>query len=90
MPDSKTLKVGDFVRFIALPDEWSRPGYTTPRDSLAFMKVMITRNWPSRIARIDEYGYPWIEARIARRGKWHYHTWAILESTGWRLVKRVA
>jgi hypothetical protein len=28
MPDPTTLKVGDRIRFIAVPDEWSRKGYT--------------------------------------------------------------
>ena len=90
MPDPKALKVGDLVRFVTLPDEWSRPAHATPRDSIAFMKAMIKRTWPSRIARIDEYGYPWIEARIFRRGKWDYHSWAIIELTGWRRVERRA
>lgn len=25
MPDPKTLKVGDKVKFVALPEEWSAP-----------------------------------------------------------------
>lgn len=86
MPDPGSLKVGDLVRFIALPDEWSRPDFKTPRDSVAFMKVMIKRKGPSRIWMIDEFGCPWIRARIYRRGKLEAHSWAIFESTGWRRV----
>ena len=88
MPDPKLLRVGDFVRFVALPDEWSRPGFTTPPDSIAFMKQMIRRSWPSRVYEIDEYGQPWIRAKIRERGKLREHFWAIFESTGWRRVSR--
>ena len=37
MPDPKCLKVGDLVRFTALPDEWSRPGFWVHRESVTFM-----------------------------------------------------
>ena len=88
MPDPKTLKVGDLVRFVSLPEEWSRPGYTLHRDSKAFMKKMIKRRWPSRVYEIDEYGHPWIAARVRERGRYVSHIWAIMEETGWRRVKR--
>ena len=88
MPDPKSLKVGDLVRFVALPDEWSRTGYTVHRESIAFMKMMVSRTWPSRVVEIDEYGCPWIHARIRVRGRLHYHSWGIMESTGWRVVRR--
>lgn len=88
MPDPKSLKVDDRVRFIALPDEWERPGYQLPKESLAFMKAMIKRTWSSRVYMIDEYGTPWIEARMRQRGRYVHHSWGILESTGWRKVVR--
>ena len=43
MPDPKTLEVGDRVRFIVLPDEWSLPGYFVHPESRAFMRKMIDR-----------------------------------------------
>jgi hypothetical protein len=88
MLDPKSLKVGDRVRFTSLPDEWSRKGYTILPESVRFMKVVVKRRWASRVAEIDEYGYAWIHARIRFRGKVHHHSWAIMESTGWRLVNR--
>src|ERR1700722_13513525 len=89
MPDPKSLKVGDRVRFVSLPTEWSEAGYTLPPCDLSFMKKMIRRTWPSRIENIDEYGQPWISARIREKdGKLHFHWWAIFESTGRRLVNR--
>jgi hypothetical protein len=88
MPDPKSLKVGDLVRFVSIPTEWSTPGYTIHRDSVLFMKKMIKRGRSSRVREIDEYGQPWIHARIRERGSIHYHSWAIFESTGWRRVNR--
>lgn len=88
MPEPQSLKVGDLVRFVTLPEEWSRPGYTIHAESISFMKDMIRRSWPSRVWMIDEYGQPWIQARIRKRTRTHYHSWAIMESTGWRLVNR--
>jgi hypothetical protein len=89
MPEPGSLKVGDLVRFVALPDEWSQGGFSpVPPESLAFMKRLIRRTWPSRVYEIDEYGRPWIRARIRERGKMREHIWAIMESTGWRRVNR--
>ena len=88
MPDPLSLKVNDLVRFTSLPSEWSEPEYRISQMSVRFMKKLIRRTWPSRICRIDESGYPWIEARILERGKLVYHSWMITESTGWRLVVR--
>lgn len=88
MPDPKSLQVGDRVRFVSLPDEWARRGYTVHGESIEFMKQMIKRSWPARVYQIDEHGYPWIAARIRENGQYHHHTWAIMEFTGWRLVQR--
>jgi hypothetical protein len=89
MPDPKSLKVGDRVRFVAIPAEWSQPGFAVHAFDRSFMKQMIRRTWPSRVYEIDEYGQPWISARIREKdGKLHFHSWAIFESTGWRLVNR--
>ncbi len=88
MPNPKYLKVGDLVRFVGLPDEWSQKGFSVSHDDVLFMKKLIMRSWPSRVSMIDEYGDPWISARIRERGKYYFHTWKIAESTGWRQVKR--
>jgi hypothetical protein len=45
MPDPKSLKVGDRVRFVSIPTEWSAPGYVVPREDMTFMKRMIKRRW---------------------------------------------
>jgi hypothetical protein len=88
MPDPKTLKVGDLVRFVGIPDEWSRPGYFVLPGCRAFMRKLLKRSSTCRVWEIDEYGQPWIQAWVRERGKLRQHTWAIFESTGWRQVKR--
>ncbi len=83
MPDPQSLQVGDLVRFIGIPEEWSQSGYRIQRSSILFMKNLIRRTWPSRVSRIDDTGFPWIEARIRNRGRIEYHSWMITEPTGW-------
>ncbi len=87
MPNPKKLQVGDRVRFVCLPDEWDDPLRTVPLESVEFMEAMIARTWPSRICEVDEYGTPWICARIRKNGEIEYHCWGILEKTGWRKVR---
>ena len=86
MPNPQSLEIGDLVRFVALPDEWLLPGHTVHAESIGFMKKMIRRSWPSRVSEIDEYGCPWIHARTRERGRIYYHSWDIMESTGWPLL----
>jgi hypothetical protein len=86
MPDPATLKVGDKIRFISVPDEWASPDCGVSRESRRFMKHMLMRGFPSRVYEIDEYGRPWIAARLRIKGKIEHHTWAIVERTGWRKV----
>ena len=88
MPDPKTLKVGDRVKFVSLPEEWKTPGYLLPAEDAAFMKAMVARTWPSRVYKIEEDGAPWIAARMKQRGIMHHHSWGIYEETGWRLVRK--
>ncbi|MEZ6194515.1 MAG: hypothetical protein R3F20_02140 [Planctomycetota bacterium] len=90
MPDPSPLNVGDRVRFVSLPEEWSTPGYSVHPSSRAFMRTLVARGRSSRIAGINEFGQPWIRARLRRRdGRIEYHQWEITEATGWvRVVPR--
>jgi hypothetical protein len=87
MPDPRKLKVGDRVQFVCLPDEWSDPRRPPHPESVEFMEILISRRWPSRIARLDASGYPWIHARLRKKGTIEYQSWMITETTGWRKVK---
>jgi hypothetical protein len=89
MPDPRTLRVGQRVRFVAFPDEWRARGWSVPTGSKALMRTLITRGRPCRVAHIDEDGYPWIDARTRRAGgRLVYHRWRIAEATGWVRVRR--
>ena len=88
MPDPKKLEVGDRIRFVSLPEEWHDAQFTVHPETVEFMNVMISRTWPSRVFKIDEFGTPWIDARIRRNGRIEYHSWGIYEETGWRVVRR--
>jgi hypothetical protein len=87
MPDPKLLEVGDRVRFVSLPEEWKDPGCSVQEEDKEFMKLMVKRTWPSRVCEIDEYGHPWIAARIRVHDQYELHTWAIIETMGWKKVQ---
>lgn len=87
MPDSRKLKVGDRVRFVELPTEWSEEHVIVPAYSLAFMKRLIARGRSSRVSAIRD-GFPETEVRLSRAdGGIDYHFWTITESTGWCRVR---
>ena len=87
MPDPKKLRIGDRVRFVSLPDEWQDPQYRVLPEDVDFMESMVARSWPSRVYEVDEFGTPWISARLRKNGEVEHHTWGLLERTGWRVVK---
>lgn len=85
--DPRTLRVGDRVRFVSLPRQWDAPEYRVDAEDVDFLQLLISRRRPCRVARVDEFGYPWIDARTRDPdGKTVYHSWRIAEWTGWRRV----
>jgi hypothetical protein len=89
MPDPRTLSVGDWVRFTNLPEEWRAEGFTANADSVDLMRCLVARRRPSRIARVTDDGYPWIDVRIRTSdGRVEYHSWGIYASTGWTCSRR--
>ncbi|NLS92407.1 MAG: hypothetical protein GXX96_09610 [Planctomycetaceae bacterium] len=91
MPDPKDLKLGDKVRFISRPDEWSQPDYCIDSDDIVFMDRLIVRGYPARVCRIDEHGNPWIQVRLKSDFEYEHDTWSIMESSGWiKVVPRKA
>lgn len=87
MPDPRSLQIGDRIRFLALPDEWRQPGCTVHRESRAFMKLLISRRRIVTISSRDDYGQPWFQVRLRADGRMHEHSWAVMETTGWRKVR---
>ena len=91
MPDPRKLRIGDRVRFIRLPDEWNEPGYQVHEESVEFMTALMKRRRSSRVCKIEEDGYPWIDARLRDEGgAIECHSWGIYEATGWVRVNRGA
>lgn len=88
MPDPSKLKVGDRIRFVSIPDEWSNPEYHVHKETREFMEAMVKRSSSSRICKIDEHGRPCINARIKDEKCILHHYWGIVEHTGWRKVER--
>jgi hypothetical protein len=53
----KTLRVGDCIRIIGMPDEvWAPHGETK-----ALFQHLVDHLLPVKVCRVDEDGYPWIE-----------------------------
>lgn len=74
----RRLKVGDYVRLVHMPTEFSRPGYLIYPNTLRAYKRVIKRGRPQRIFQIDAWGVPWISFRFKmKKGKWEYHELAI-------------
>jgi len=89
MPDPKQLAVGDRVVFSSIPAEWQSANYQVLPECRELMEILVARRGSSRVAWIDEYGQPWIEVRVREKdGSLALHTWSIMETTGWRPVRK--
>jgi hypothetical protein len=87
MPDPRRLRVGDRIVYVALPDEWRRPEIRVHAASRRFLRTIVARGRPVRIARVDDDGRPWFRARMRRKdGRLEHHEWCVVETTGWRRV----
>lgn len=83
MPNPKTLKIGDKIKFIHHPVEWDDPKFHIDKWDKKFMDILISRGYWQKISKIDEYGKPWIQTRIKNKNRVEHHGWAIVEKTGW-------
>jgi hypothetical protein len=85
--DWQKLRVGDRVRFVAIPTEFSRPGYFVHRDTLRVYRRLIERRRPVRVAYLDDWKLPWIRCQFRRKdGRIEYHSLAI-NHDGWIRVR---
>jgi hypothetical protein len=74
----KRLKVGDRVRLVHVPTEFSRPGYLIHRDTLRAYRRVIERRRSQRNFEIDAAGVPWISFRFKmKNGRWEHHRLAV-------------
>lgn len=74
----QVLRVGDKVRITEVPPEFRQSGYFVHPETMRAYKRLIARRRPLRVARIDEWGLPWVDFRFRRNnGRWEYHSLAI-------------
>ena len=83
------LKVGDWIKIIAIPGE-GIPNYTIFPETIRVYKKLVARKRPVRIREIDEYGSPWFRCKFRRRnGAWEIHELVVMETdTNWKCVRR--
>ena len=71
----KRLKVGDRVRIVQMPTDFSQPGYFVHRHTLRAYRKLIARNRPLRVSKIDDWKMPWVRFQFRRKdGRIEYHS----------------
>jgi hypothetical protein len=94
MPDRKTLKIGDRIRILVVPemdlqqrDRELREGAEEAGWTADTIEKIICQDPIVTIDEIDEYGYPWFryDLKIAS-GEVEIHHLAIMEDESWELV----
>lgn len=78
-PAISTLKVGDFIRFVSVPDEWQDGTVSTTEQDRMLMDYLIFERECLEIVVIDADGTP---RTTFMRGTTH-HSWHLTERSGW-------
>jgi len=82
------LRVGDRVRIVRMPTDFSKPGYYVHADTRCAYKRLIARGRSLRVFNVDEFGLPWVRFRFKRKnGTWEHHELAINDDS-WVRVRR--
>ena len=86
--DWRNLRVGDRIRIVRMPSDFSKPGYYVHPSTRRLYKKLIARRRSVRVYEIDEYGGPWISCRFRdRNGDWEYHALCV-DDDSWVRVKQ--
>lgn len=84
--DWRKLKVGDRIRFVALPTGLSLNNCHL--STLIAYKTLIKRGRSVRVCRLDEWKMPWIQFRTrGPKGNWIHHR-LLINHDGWVRVRR--
>ena len=76
------LKVGDRVRVVRMPPGCDEPGYVLHPDTRRLYMRLIARGRSLRVAKIDEFGVPWVHSRFRRKdGRTDYHSLSLNDET---------
>ena len=85
----RNLRVGDRIRIVRVPSEFSRLGYTVHPSTVRLYRLLVKRG---RSLRIAEWmgDMPWIHCRVRRKnGEMEFHYLGINRTEdSWVLVKR--
>jgi len=83
----RKLKVGNRIRIVRMPSEFSRPGYSVAGFTKKLYRDLIARGRSLRIAEIDTDGRPWVSCRFRLKdGRWDYHYLAV-DDDSWVRVR---
>lgn len=83
----RQLRIGDQIRIVRMPSDFSKPGYYVHRETRRLYKRLIERRRPVRVCEIDEWGTPWISCRFRmKNGRWEHHFLAV-DDDSWERVK---
>ena len=83
------LRVGDRVRIVRMPNDFSRPDYYVHATTRRVYRLLIARGRPLRVFKVDESGLPWVQCRFRRRnGSWEHHSLAINDDSWVRVATR--
>ncbi len=76
------LRVGDRIRIVRMPSDFSWPGFYASRETRRLYKRLIARRRSLRICEIDECGLPWIRCRFRLDdGSWDHHSLAVFDDS---------
>lgn len=82
----QSLRVGDRIRFVAMPTGFSRDN--CHEDTLEAYCILIARRRPVRVYRLDEWNMPWIQFRVRLpNGRWEHHA-LLINHDGWVRVRQ--
>lgn len=94
MPDRTTLRIGDRIRLLRVPDGDLQQRERERRDGVEeagwtadTIEAILRQDPVVTISEIDEYGNPWFEYHLeAAVGDVHHHFIAIMEDGSWGLA----
>ena len=70
----RQLRVGDKVRLVEIPPEFTGTGYYVHASTMRVYRKLVARGRPLRIRIIDFAGARWIRCRLRRKsGGWETH-----------------
>ena len=81
----RKLQVGDRIRFVAMPTEFSRAN--CHEDTVKAYRTLISLGRAVRVCKLDEWSVPWIRFRLRLPdGRWEHHR-LLINHDGWVRVR---